>query len=80
MRLKMLKLMKKINEYQAIIKDDAYNYYLVSESRLYAKETLVFPCDDNGYVSQWSEVDGEAGSSIDEFLPKLLERGYIRRS
>ena len=76
----MLKLIKKINEYQAIIKDDAYNYYLVSESRLYAEETLVFPCDNNGYVSVWNEVDGEAGVGIDEFLPKLLERGYIREA
>lgn len=76
----MLKLIKKINEYQAIIKDDAYNYYLVSESRFYAKETLVFPSDDNGYVPSWIEVGGEAGVGIDEFLPKLLERGYIREA
>lgn len=73
----MLKLVRKLNERQALIKDDTHNYYLVSESALYDKETLVFPSDDNAYVCSWQEVDGQRGVGIDEFLPRLLERGYL---
>ena len=75
----MVKLVMHLNPRQAVV-EYQNDFYLVSESRAESYiplETLVFPCDENGHVSDWSEVDGELGLGIKDFLPKLLEKGYI---
>jgi len=75
----MIKIIKQLNERQTIINYEKY-YYLVSESKKESGvplETLVFQCDENGHINDWIDVDGEVGVGIKEFLPKLLERGYV---
>jgi hypothetical protein len=75
----MIKFIKNLNERQSLIN---YNnrYFLVSESKpnsIVRTETLVFECDANGKILDWTEVDGEIGVKIGDFLPRLLERGYL---
>jgi hypothetical protein len=75
----MIKFIKNLNERQSLIN---YNnrYFLVSESKpnsIVRTETLVFECDVNGKILDWTEVDGEIGVKIGDFLPRLLERGYL---
>ena len=74
----MIQLIKKLNERQALVKEND-KYYLVSQSKdligLIPRpepEALVFPCNSEGTVTEWSEVNGECGTTLEEFLPKLL--------
>lgn len=88
----MIQLIKKLNERQALVKENN-SYYLVSQSReppkldpqvfgnlasyLAEPEVLVFPCDSDGLVSEWNEVNGERGVTLDNFLPKLLNSDKV---
>ena len=76
----MVKLVMHLNERQAVV-EYQNDFYLVSESKADSGvplETLVFQCDENGRVNDWIEVDGEVGTPMEDFLPSLLKRGYIR--
>jgi hypothetical protein len=75
----MISIFKELNDRQVIVKRGD-KYFLVSQSRpeLQPVETLVFPCDEEGKVNDWFEVDGEVGSTISQFLPRLLETGDFR--
>ena len=75
----MVKIVMQLNPRQFVVecKDKCY---LVSESKPTSGvplETLIFRSDENGHVNDWIEVDGEVGTPIKEYLPKLLERGYV---
>jgi len=80
----MIELVKRLNERQALVKDNN-DYYLVSQSKtfIYFKrntaepEVLVFPCNAEGVVLEWMEVNGERGATLDEFLPKLLQSNKV---
>lgn len=75
----MIKFIKNLNERQALVKHES-RYFLVSESKPDSPvrvETLVFECDQNGNVIEWVEVDGEIGTKLADFLPRLLARGYF---
>ena len=71
----MIKLYKRLNERQAIVQEND-DYYLVTQSRKYElaefPEVLVFPCNSQGSVSEWLEVNGERDTTLDQYLPKLL--------
>lgn len=76
----MVKFIMHLNERQAVV-EYQNDFYLVSESKQESGvplETLVFQCDENGHVSDWIEVDGEIGTPIKDFLPRLLKKGFIR--
>ena len=79
----MIVVVKHLNERQVLVLDDDGDHYVVSESMtevsqyIGCKEVLVFPAATNGRISDWSEVDGERGVGLKEFLPKLLERGTV---
>ncbi len=87
----MIQLIKKLNERQALVKENS-SYYLVSQSRKFEvpqndfftyklippePEVLVFPCDSEGRVSEWAEVNGERGTTLEKYLPKLLSSGKV---
>ena len=87
----MIQLVKKLNERQALVKENS-SYYLVSQSRKFEApqndfftykvilpepEVLVFPCDSDGRVSEWAEVNGERGTTLEKYLPKLLNSGKV---
>ena len=79
----MVVVVKHLNERQVLVLDDAGEHYVVSESAAEAsqyiggKEVLVFPALTNGRIADYSEVDGERGVGLEEFLPKLLKRGTV---
>lgn len=75
----MIKFIKSLNNRQALVKYEN-RHFLVSESKPDSPvriETLVFECDESGNVIEWVEVDGEIGTPIKDFLPRLLARGYF---
>ena len=82
----MVEYVKHLNERQALVRENS-DYYLVSQSRVYAPvfheyqesdpEVLVFPCNAEGVVLEWMEVNGERGATLDEFLPKLLQSNKV---
>lgn len=79
----MIQLVKKLNERQALVKEND-KYYLVSQSRdlvgLISRlepEVLVFPCNSEGTVTEWAEVNGERSTTLEEFLPKLLNSNKV---
>ncbi len=43
------------------------------------KSTMVisFPCNAEGVVANWLEVNGERGATLDEYLPKLLQSNKV---
>ena len=43
-------------------------YYVVSESSRFGLETLIFPSDSEGNVTNWIEVGGSRGVSLHEVL------------
>ena len=81
----MIELVKRLNERQALVKDNG-DYYLVSQSKTFTPvygcqspepEVLVFPCNSEGIVVYWMEVNGERGATLDEYLPKLLQSNKV---
>ena len=70
-----IKIIRKIDLRQTIIECDN-KYYLVSESLpgWVPVETLVFPCDENGEITNCIEVAGEIGVRLDSYLASLLDR------
>ena len=79
----MIQLVKKLNERQALVKEND-KYYLVSQSKDLVgliprpePEVLVFPCDSDGRVSEWAEVNGERGTTLEKYLPKLLNSDKV---
>ena len=82
----MIELVKRLNERQALVRENN-DYYLVSQSKVYIPvfhedqesdpEVLVFPCNAEGVVLEWMEVNGERGATLDEFLPKLLQSNKV---
>ena len=74
----MIKVIKQINEHQILIEQDEKSF-LVSESipDIAPQETLVFSCDSEGNISDWTEVGGEVGCSLDGYMKRLLESGSI---
>ena len=79
----MVEFIKKLNERQALVKEND-KYYMVSQSRelvgmVYPPEleVAVFPCSSDGTVTKWFEVNGERGTTLEEFLPKLLKSNKV---
>ncbi len=82
----MVEFVKRLNERQALVKDRG-DYYLVTQSKTYIPvyhefekpepEVLVFPCNAEGVVANWLEVNGERGATLDEYLPKLLQSNKV---
>ena len=75
----MVKIVSQLNSRQYVV-ECKNKCYLVSESKPNSGvplETLVFASDKNGSVSDWIEVDGEVGTSVNDYLSKLVERGYV---
>lgn len=70
-----IKIVRKIDSRQVMIECDN-KYYVVSESLpgWVPVETLVFPCDENGEITNWIEVAGEIGVRLDSYLRSLLDR------
>jgi hypothetical protein len=57
------------NEWQALLLKDGCTYIASFSDRLLRPEVLVFPCGDDGKITDWSETDSGTGyGSIDEFL------------
>ena len=74
----MLKQVKQLNERKILIENDG-KFYVVSESdpKLSPQEVLVFPSDENGNITSWTEVGGEIGCGLDSYMKRLLESGSI---
>ncbi len=81
----MAELVKRLNERQALVKDNN-DYYLVSQSKTFTPvydfkapepEVLVFHCNSDGIVANWMEVNGERGTTLEEYLPKLLQSNKV---
>jgi hypothetical protein len=74
----MIKVIKQINEHKVLIENDN-KYYVVSESKpdTVPQEVLVFPSDQEGVITNWEEVGGEIGCSLDSYMKRLLESGSI---
>ena len=74
----MLKIVKRLNERQALLWQDD-RYFVVSESipLMVPKETLVFESDNEGKILNWMEVGGEIGIGVDDYLSKIEEAGEI---
>lgn len=74
----MVKQVRQINYHQILIENDG-KYYVVSESisDVVPKEVLVFPADEQGKITDWLEVGGEIGCSLDSYMKRLLESGSI---
>ena len=52
---------------KAVVKHNG-KFYLVSESSKYGLETLIFPSDSEGKVTDWIEVGGSRGVFLHEVL------------
>ena len=52
---------------KAVVKHNG-KFYLVSESSKFGLETLIFPSDSEGNVTNWIEVGGSRGVSLHEVL------------
>jgi hypothetical protein len=82
----MIELVKRLNERQALVRENK-DYYLVTQSKTYVPiyheyeapepEVLVFPCNPEGVVAEWLEVNGERGATLEEYLPKLLQSNKV---
>jgi len=68
----MVKIVKHLGR-QVIVEQDN-KFYLVSESRMGATETMIFECNGAGVVESWNEVGG-AQMSLETFLPIVMEHG-----
>jgi len=67
--MKKYKFVHFTNERQALLLKDGCTYIASFSDRLLHPEVLVFPCDGEGKITDWSETDGGTGyASIDEFL------------
>tara|TARA_B100000886_G_C20258406_1_gene421816 strand:+ start:163 stop:393 length:231 start_codon:yes stop_codon:yes gene_type:complete len=52
---------------KAVVKHNG-KFYLVSESNKFGLETLIFPSDSEGKVTDWIEVGGSRGVALHEVL------------
>lgn len=67
--MKRYKFIHFTNNRQALIMKDGCTYIASFSDSLGQPEVLVFPCDGEGKITNWSETDGGRGyASIDEFL------------
>lgn len=75
----MIKVIKHLEDGRQVILEEDGKTYLVSQSipMHTPVETLVFPCDEEGKVTDWVEVAGEVGIGIDKYLQRVLEEGKL---
>lgn len=76
----MIKIIKELNDRQKLVEENG-NTFVVSQSRPdhHPVETLVFRANANGKILNFTEVGGEVGVGIDQFLEKCLQEGKIVR-
>ena len=70
----MYNLVKMLNHRQALVSKNG-TFFVASESApseflpgLVPLETLVFPANAEGQITDWFEVDGERGMTLERFL------------
>ena len=80
-----VEIIKRKNSYQTIMKVDE-EYVLISESgpeltegMLEHVETLAFLCDENGKVSNWTEVAGGTFMQISDVITEISQYGITKR-
>ena len=62
---------RQINDRQALLSRNG-EFFVASESvpGTVATETLVFPANAEGEITDWMEVDGKRGMTLESFLQK----------
>jgi hypothetical protein len=55
--------------------NETYEYVLVSAANVYAFETYIFPSDETGKVTSWSELAGSQKGTVDH-RQVLKDMGY----
>ena len=75
----MIKVLKYLQEGRQAVVEENGQIYLVSQSipMHTPVETLVFRSDVEGKVTDWVEVGGEVGCTIDQYLSRCLNEGKI---
>lgn len=69
MQMNDYNFVRTLNERQALLSRNG-EFFVASESvpGLVATETLVFPANADGEITDWLEVDGEKGMTLERFM------------